>query len=89
MKTIRAAAAAALFAAGAAQAQTAPQAAPADRPPAVPIKASKIILVGLICFFPTFVNAFTGFRGADPNLVDLYRAFGAGRWRIITLSFRL
>jgi NitT/TauT family transport system permease protein len=43
---------------------------------------SKIILVGLICFFPTFVNAFTGFRGADPNLIDLYRAFGAGRWRI-------
>lgn len=32
--------------AGAAQAQTAPQAAPADRPPAVPIKASKVILVG-------------------------------------------
>ncbi len=29
-----------------AQAQTVPQAAPADRPPAVPIKASKIILVG-------------------------------------------
>ncbi|MEP9359427.1 rhamnogalacturonan acetylesterase [Sphingomonas sp. KR3-1] len=31
---------------GAAQAQTAPQANPQDRPPAVPIKASKIILVG-------------------------------------------
>lgn len=43
---------------------------------------SKIILVALICFFPTFVNAFTGFRSSNPDLVDLYRAFGAGRWRI-------
>jgi NitT/TauT family transport system permease protein len=43
---------------------------------------SKIILVGLVCFFPTFVNAFAGFRGASGDLIDLYRAFGASRWRI-------
>jgi NitT/TauT family transport system permease protein len=43
---------------------------------------SKIILIGLICFFPTFVNAFAGFRSSNPNLIDLYRAFGAGRWQI-------
>jgi NitT/TauT family transport system permease protein len=44
---------------------------------------SKIILVALICFFPTFVNSFAGLKSCDRNLVDLYRAFGAGRWRIL------
>lgn len=42
----------------------------------------KIILVVLICFFPLFVNALAGFRAADPNLIDLMRAAGAGRWHI-------
>lgn len=44
--------------------------------------ASKIVLVALICFFPIFVNALTGFQAARPELVDLYRAFSAPRWRI-------
>lgn len=43
---------------------------------------SSVALVALACIYPVFVNSFTGFRAVDPNLVDLYRAAGAGRWRI-------
>jgi len=42
----------------------------------------KVLLVGLICFFPVFANALAGFRAADPNLIDLMRAAGAGRAHI-------
>lgn len=42
----------------------------------------KILLVALICFFPVFANALTGFRAADPNLIDLMRASSASRWHI-------
>ncbi len=44
--------------------------------------ASKIVLVALICFFPTFVNCVSGLRSANPDLVDLYRAFSASRLSI-------
>lgn len=44
--------------------------------------ASKVVLVALICFFPIFVNAITGMQAARPELIDLYRAFSASRWRI-------
>ena len=44
--------------------------------------ASKVVLVALICFFPVFVNALTGMQAARPELIDLYRAFSAPRWRI-------
>lgn len=43
---------------------------------------SKIVMVALICFFPTFVNAVTGLRSANPDLLDLYRAFNASRLSI-------
>lgn len=42
----------------------------------------KILLVALICFFPVFANALTGFRASDPNLIDLMRAASASRWHI-------
>lgn len=44
--------------------------------------ASKVVLVALICFFPVFVNALTGLQAARSELIDLYRAFSAPRWRI-------
>lgn len=50
--------------------------------------SGKVLLVALICFFPVFANALAGFRAADPNLVDLLRAAGAGRahiWRHVKL----
>jgi ABC-type nitrate/sulfonate/bicarbonate transport system permease component len=40
----------------------------------------KIIVVGLICFFPIVVSTADGLRGADPELVALLRTMGASRW---------
>ncbi|GGC53416.1 ABC transporter permease [Chelatococcus reniformis] len=44
---------------------------------------ASVTLVVLACFYPIFVNAFIALRGVDPNLIDLYRACGAGRLRIL------
>jgi ABC-type nitrate/sulfonate/bicarbonate transport system permease component len=43
---------------------------------------SKAIVVLLVCFFPITVGLADGLRGADPELIKLYRAFGAGPIRI-------
>jgi NitT/TauT family transport system permease protein len=44
--------------------------------------SSSVALVALSCIYPVFVNSLGGFRAVDPDLVDLYRASGAGRLRI-------
>lgn len=43
---------------------------------------SKSIVVLLVCFFPISVALVDGLRSVDPELLKLYRTFGAGRWRI-------
>ena len=43
---------------------------------------SKAIVVTLVCFFPVTVALADGLRSADPELIRLYRTFGAGRTRI-------
>jgi ABC-type nitrate/sulfonate/bicarbonate transport system permease component len=43
---------------------------------------SKAIVVLLVCFFPIAVALADGLRAADPELIKLYRSFGAGRLRI-------
>lgn len=43
---------------------------------------SKVVMVALICFFPCFVNAVIGLKSYNPDLIDLYRAFGASRWQV-------
>ena len=43
---------------------------------------SKAIVVTLVCFFPVTVALADGLRSADPELIRLYRTFGAGRARI-------
>jgi ABC-type nitrate/sulfonate/bicarbonate transport system permease component len=43
---------------------------------------SKSIVVLLMCFFPITVALVDGLRGADPELLKLYRSFGAGQVRI-------
>lgn len=43
---------------------------------------SKSLVVLLVCFFPIAVALADGLRGADPELLRLYRTFGAGTWRI-------
>ena len=45
--------------------------------------SSKVVLVALLCFFPTFVNAVVGFESYNRNLADLYRTFGASRLQIL------
>ncbi|HEU4783678.1 MAG TPA: ABC transporter permease [Ktedonobacterales bacterium] len=44
--------------------------------------ASKSIVVLLVCFFPIVVALADGLRSADPELIRLFRAFGAGPVRI-------
>ncbi|HUY79830.1 MAG TPA: ABC transporter permease [Ktedonobacterales bacterium] len=43
---------------------------------------SKAIVIALVCFFPITVAFADGLRSADPDLIRLYRSFGAGRLRI-------
>jgi ABC-type nitrate/sulfonate/bicarbonate transport system permease component len=42
----------------------------------------KVLIVALVCFFPIVVAGADGFRATDPELVRLFRTFGAGRWTI-------
>jgi ABC-type nitrate/sulfonate/bicarbonate transport system permease component len=44
---------------------------------------SKSIVVLLVCFFPIVVALADGLRSADPELIRLFRAFGAGPVRIL------
>ncbi len=45
---------------------------------------SKAVMVGLVCFFPMFINTAVGLKATDPALLDLMRAFSASRWHILT-----
>ncbi len=49
---------------------------------------SKSIVVVLVCFFPITVGLVDGLRGVDPELIKLYRTFGAG-WARLFWSVRL
>ncbi len=42
----------------------------------------KVLIVALVCFFPIVVAGADGFRSADPELVRLFRTFGADKWTI-------
>lgn len=43
---------------------------------------SKAIVVTLMCFFPIVVALADGLRSADPELIKLFRSFGAGPLRV-------
>lgn len=43
---------------------------------------SKVIVITLVCFFPIAVALADGLRSADPDLINLFRTFGAGPVRI-------
>ncbi|MBC7314832.1 MAG: ABC transporter permease [Chloroflexi bacterium] len=45
----------------------------------------KIIVVGLVCFFPIVVNTADGLRSADPELIALLRTMGASEGQIFQL----
>ncbi|HSV85786.1 MAG TPA: ABC transporter permease, partial [Levilinea sp.] len=42
----------------------------------------KIIITGLITFFPVLVNILSGLQRVDPALMDLFRSWRASRWEI-------
>lgn len=44
---------------------------------------SKAVMVGMVCFFPMFINTAIGLKATDPALIDLMRAFSASRWHIL------
>ncbi len=41
----------------------------------------KVIVIALVSFFPIAVNTADGLRSTDPDLLDLLRTLGAGRWQ--------
>jgi ABC-type nitrate/sulfonate/bicarbonate transport system permease component len=46
----------------------------------------KVIVVALVSFFPIAVNAVDGLRATDPELLDLLRTLGAGRWQRLRIA---
>jgi ABC-type nitrate/sulfonate/bicarbonate transport system permease component len=42
----------------------------------------KVLVVALVCFFSIVVAGVDGFRATDPELVRLFRTFGATRWEV-------
>jgi ABC-type nitrate/sulfonate/bicarbonate transport system permease component len=44
--------------------------------------ASKVIVIVLSCFFPITVASLDGLAATDPELIRLYRSFGASAWQI-------
>ena len=45
--------------------------------------APKIIIAGLICFFPTLVNMVRGLKAVSPATLDLMRILSASKWEIL------
>jgi NitT/TauT family transport system permease protein/putative hydroxymethylpyrimidine transport system permease protein len=43
--------------------------------------APKLLIIGLICFFPVVVTTFDGLRAIDPELGKLMKTLGATRWQ--------
>ena len=44
--------------------------------------ASKVVMVGSICFFPLLVNTITGLHSADADRLDMVRTMTATRWQL-------
>ena len=45
----------------------------------------KLIITALLTFFPVVINLISGFSSVDSSLVDLFRSWQSGSWRIFTL----
>lgn len=48
--------------------------------------ATKVLIVGIACFFPVVIGTFDGLRSADPQLIELLRSLGAQRMRVLRLA---
>ncbi len=42
-----------------------------------------LVCAWIVAFFPVLSNVTLGLRSAEPNLVDLFRLYGAGRWQTL------
>jgi ABC-type nitrate/sulfonate/bicarbonate transport system permease component len=47
---------------------------------------TKILIVGIACFFPVVIGTFDGLRSTDPQLLELLRSLDAPRRRILRLA---
>ena len=47
------------------------------------VELSLLICAWLVAFFPILSNTILGLRSVDTNLLDLFRLYGAGRWRTL------
>ncbi|MBL6616090.1 MAG: ABC transporter permease [Reyranella sp.] len=47
------------------------------------VELSLLICAWLVAFFPILSNTILGLRSVDSNLLDLFRLYGAGRWRTL------
>jgi NitT/TauT family transport system permease protein len=47
--------------------------------------ASLVVCAMIVAFFPVFANTAEGLASAPPELMDLFRLYGGGRWRTLTL----
>ena len=47
--------------------------------------AALVVCATIIAFFPLFANTAAGLASAPPELSDLFRLYGAGRWRTLAL----
>jgi NitT/TauT family transport system permease protein len=46
---------------------------------------SKVIIAGIIAFFPILVNVIAGLRSTDPQRIELMRSLRASRWQIFKM----
>jgi NitT/TauT family transport system permease protein len=42
----------------------------------------KVAMAALLCFFPTLVNAITGFRAVNPGALEFMRSISASPWQV-------
>jgi NitT/TauT family transport system permease protein len=42
----------------------------------------KVVIAALLCFFPTLVNAMTGFRDVNPGALEFMRSLHASPWQV-------
>ena len=47
--------------------------------------SSKIVISGIVCFFPVLVNTIAGLKSVEPDKVDLLRSFCASEWQIFKM----
>jgi NitT/TauT family transport system permease protein len=48
-------------------------------------KTSKMVIAGVLCFFPTFVNTVRGLRSVKPQQIELMRSYAVGELTVFRL----